>query len=103
VRIDSGSIRGLSSFVLVRQDELSATPAYGIRSALVKSISQTFSMTGKSKMLIYPVQQRSFQLFTRPCRQYHIISVMHVNGTAQTQYTQNLPDTDHPVLSCSGL
>ncbi|CAN9482387.1 unnamed protein product [Alternaria alternata] len=27
---------------------------------------------------------------------------MHVNGTAQTQYTQNLPDTDQPTLPWSG-
>jgi hypothetical protein len=49
------------------------------------------------------VEQRSFQLPTRLCRQYQIISVMHVNGTAHTQYTHNLPDTDHPVLPCSGV
>jgi hypothetical protein len=41
------------------------------------------------------------QFLVRFCRQYQMAIVKQVSGTAHTQYTQNLSDTDHAALAPS--
>jgi hypothetical protein len=55
----------------------------------------------KTACLLVDRSSKPLQCPVRFCRQYQIAIVKQVSGTAHTQYTQNLSDTDHAAFAPS--